>query len=410
MCDLPWGHTAAYIPEKALSGAAIVALGRDEILDGARRRGWKTPDRSCWARMPLFRFAPEKIVSDLAVQMLNLAKAKGRTPALAEADGRLRPGRLPGSRGQDRQSELPFATRDRRRPRALEEAGHRAGHRGGPLSGGHRGRCGRDLGLAARRATASNWPGDSPSIRSKSCSPALTDTAIDMLELVVDHGPDVGARTVGLYIEFTMPGTAVGGLLAAVAFTLLFWSHFLGGTAGWLEVVLFLLGVAFMAVELFVVPGSVVAGLVGVVLMLVSLDHGDARLPRAGKPRPGTHPGGHVGDDLRPGLVFVAAAVFISRHFGTLPLFRRLTLAPPEPAAAPARRGGGGLGPGIRVGRRGDRPFAAAARRQGPLRPAPGGRVDRRRFHPPRQPRPRRADPRNQIVVVSGRAGGAAES
>jgi membrane-bound serine protease (ClpP class) len=115
---------------------------------------------------------------------------------------------------------------------------------------------------------------------------------------------------------------------------------------------LFLLGVAFMAVELFVVPGSVVAGLVGVVLMLVSLI-----MVTQGFLVPETRGQVHIlagtlAMIFVSGVVFVVAAVFISRHFGTLPLFRRLTLAPPEPVAAAIGAGGaeGGPDPGVRVG------------------------------------------------------------
>jgi len=52
------------------------------------------------------------------------------------------------------------------------------------------------------------------------------------------------------------PGIGIGGLIATVCFALFFWSQFLHGTAGWLEVILFVLGVAFLLVEVFVLPAS----------------------------------------------------------------------------------------------------------------------------------------------------------
>lgn len=76
---------------------------------------------------------------------------------------------------------------------------------------------------------------------------------------------------VGLYIELQAPGIGVGGLTAAICFLLFFWSNFLGGTAGWLEVLLFLAGLGCLAMELFVLPGFGIFGLTGGVLMLVSL-------------------------------------------------------------------------------------------------------------------------------------------
>ena len=81
---LSWAHTVAYVPEEALSGAAILALACDEIVMGPRARLgdagpiFQGPDA-------LFRHAPEKIRSDLALRVRDLATAKGRPPALAEA-------------------------------------------------------------------------------------------------------------------------------------------------------------------------------------------------------------------------------------------------------------------------------------------------------------------------------------
>ena len=76
---------------------------------------------------------------------------------------------------------------------------------------------------------------------------------------------------IGLYLEFSSPGIGFGGLLAAVCFAIFFWSHFFGNPAAWLAVVLFLLGIAFVAVELFILPGFAVAGLAGAILIIASV-------------------------------------------------------------------------------------------------------------------------------------------
>lgn len=76
---------------------------------------------------------------------------------------------------------------------------------------------------------------------------------------------------VGLYIELQAPGIGIGGLTAGICFLLFFWSNFLGGTAGWLEVLLFLAGLACLAMELMVLPGFGIFGLTGGMLMLASL-------------------------------------------------------------------------------------------------------------------------------------------
>ena len=82
--DLPWATTVAYVPREALSGAAIMALGADEIvLAPEARLGDAGPIFQ--GEDALFRHAPEKIRSHLVRQVRDLAERQGRPPALAEA-------------------------------------------------------------------------------------------------------------------------------------------------------------------------------------------------------------------------------------------------------------------------------------------------------------------------------------
>ena len=75
----------------------------------------------------------------------------------------------------------------------------------------------------------------------------------------------------GLYIELHTPGMGLGGFVAMVAFIVYFWSQYLHGTSGWLEVMLFLAGLFCMAAEIFVFPGFGILGLGGGLLMVASL-------------------------------------------------------------------------------------------------------------------------------------------
>ncbi|MFQ5422177.1 MAG: hypothetical protein ACE5EY_17660, partial [Anaerolineae bacterium] len=74
-----------------------------------------------------------------------------------------------------------------------------------------------------------------------------------------------------LYIELQAPGIGIGGFVASVAFLLFFWSKYLDGTSTWLEVVLFMGGIASLLLELFVLPGFGVFGLGGGLMVIVSL-------------------------------------------------------------------------------------------------------------------------------------------
>ena len=74
-----------------------------------------------------------------------------------------------------------------------------------------------------------------------------------------------------LYIELHAPGLGIGGFVATVCFALFFWSRYLEGTAGWLQVTLFATGVICILLELFVIPGFGIFGLGGGALILLSL-------------------------------------------------------------------------------------------------------------------------------------------
>ncbi len=74
-----------------------------------------------------------------------------------------------------------------------------------------------------------------------------------------------------LIAELSSPGIGLGGFLSAVCFMLYFWANFLNGTAEVLEILLFLAGLTFIIVEIFVIPGFGVFGLGGGALILLSL-------------------------------------------------------------------------------------------------------------------------------------------
>jgi membrane-bound serine protease (ClpP class) len=75
----------------------------------------------------------------------------------------------------------------------------------------------------------------------------------------------------GLYIELKTPGIGFGGFVSMVAFIIYFWSQYLHGTSGWLEVMLFLAGLVCVMAEIFVLPGFGVLGLGGGLLVIASL-------------------------------------------------------------------------------------------------------------------------------------------
>ncbi|WP_153557843.1 NfeD family protein [Roseimaritima sediminicola] len=69
-------------------------------------------------------------------------------------------------------------------------------------------------------------------------------------------------------MEISAPGLGVPGFISMLCFGLFFWMSFLAGTAEWLEVLAFTLGVIFILIEIFVVPGAGVFGLGGLLLLV----------------------------------------------------------------------------------------------------------------------------------------------
>jgi membrane-bound serine protease (ClpP class) len=76
---------------------------------------------------------------------------------------------------------------------------------------------------------------------------------------------------IGLYIEFKTAGFGVFGAVGIAALVLYFFGGYVSGLAGIEWVGIFLVGVALVAVELFLLPGTIFIGLIGVVCMFVAL-------------------------------------------------------------------------------------------------------------------------------------------
>ena len=75
----------------------------------------------------------------------------------------------------------------------------------------------------------------------------------------------------GLYFELQTPGVGFAGAIALVGAVLFFAPHYLLGLVEVWEIVLFVIGVMLILAELFVIPGFGVAGVSGIILVLVSL-------------------------------------------------------------------------------------------------------------------------------------------
>ena len=81
----------------------------------------------------------------------------------------------------------------------------------------------------------------------------------------------VALGLIGLIFEIKYPGTTLPGSLAALCFVLFFWAHSFVGQFTLLAILLFVLGLVFLGIEVFIVPGLGFSGVAGAVLMFVGL-------------------------------------------------------------------------------------------------------------------------------------------
>jgi membrane-bound serine protease (ClpP class) len=74
-----------------------------------------------------------------------------------------------------------------------------------------------------------------------------------------------------IYMELKTPGVGLRESLQLYALRLSSRSRFLTGMATWWEVAVFAIGIILLAVEIFILPGFGVAGVLGILFILVSI-------------------------------------------------------------------------------------------------------------------------------------------
>ncbi len=272
LSSIDWATTVAYIPKEAISGGAIIALGCDRIYMHPRALiGDAGP--IVLGIDGMFQHAEEKTVSYLTSALREIAEAKGRPGALAEAmaDRGLEVYRATDKNTQEEEfvsgkqiAEPAIADRFDIGPRVPEAGDNRfltvTGSRAVELKLAE-GTFNSEsdllatLTIANQTDTRMNW----------------LDSTVFLLNRPWLTGLLLFIALVALYIELAAPGISVAGLTSLACFGVFFWSHALGGTSGWLEVLVFVLGVLCILIELFVIPGTSLFGLSGILLVLLSL-------------------------------------------------------------------------------------------------------------------------------------------
>lgn len=341
-------RTVAYISREAISGAAILALATDQIVMLPLTRIGDA-GMIVMGEDSAFRYAPEKARSLLAQQLRDLATQKGRPPSLVEAmvdkdlvifkstrkdDGTVR-------YISDREWNSMEDTDDWDKGKVVREA---------PGNTFFTANAERAVELGVAEQVIDSPAGLAAAINALEPIPMIRPSGVDVLILVLNSSFVTWLLLVvgliALVIELGMPGVGIGGLVSILCFGLFFWSRFLGGTSGWFEVILFVIGVAFVMLEVLVIPGVGIAGIGGGLLILFSLVMASRRVLLPESSRDLTSLLSDVGIVLAAFVGFAIGLAILAKYLGELPIISRLALAPmsqDEAAPVASLAGGGGM-------------------------------------------------------------------
>lgn len=156
----------------------------------------------------------------------------------------------------------------------------------------------------------------------------------------------------GAYLEMNTPGFGLPGFVSVIAFGVFFFGNNLAGNlAGYELAVLFVLGLVLIGVEIFLVPGTFIAGLLGASLVVSSLalsmvDRVDLQWKWSGLPSAESWMGLLEGSfySLFAALAGALVAILIGMQLlPRTPMGRRFILADALPSGASIPTGGGAV-------------------------------------------------------------------
>ncbi|MBI5850797.1 MAG: hypothetical protein HZB39_07165 [Planctomycetes bacterium] len=139
-----------------------------------------------------------------------------------------------------------------------------------------------------------------------------------------------------LLAELKMPGFGVPGVLGILFVALALFSSWLVGLADWTEILLFFLGLGLLGVEAFVMPGTVIFGLLGFVSLVLALILSQQTFVFPANATQEEILTGNLLDLLWLILLVTAGAAAMWRVLPKLPYFNRALLEPPDRAGTGA--------------------------------------------------------------------------
>ncbi len=267
-----WGKTVAYIPSDinsrgvSWSAGALIAFSCSEL--------WMAPGTSMGAAAPVYQTAEgtqgadEKVVSAVRGQMAALAEKNGYpiniALAMVDADIVLSEVEVGGEVILSTEEDIEAMKNKNitmERGKTLSKAGKLL-----TLTAGEMAKYGVSKGLVSTREeliSAYGYNMDEVQVRKKTRSDSiisfLTSRIITSLLLIIG--------LVALYLEITSPGFGIPGTIALMCFIVVFGAGGLMGNLGSIELVMILAGFALLLLEIFIIPGFGIAGILGFLLI-----------------------------------------------------------------------------------------------------------------------------------------------
>ncbi len=235
-------RTIAFVNKRAISAGALIALASENlVMTGGATIGAATPVQMGQPGAPA-ESVSEKTVSYVKKEFRATAESRKRPPLLAEAmvdadveiKGVIEKGKL-----------LTLTTEEALKYKLID---HRADTLEAALE---------KLGIAAPeiRHASTNW--------AENVVRFLTHPVVSSLLITI--------AMLGIILEMRTPGFGIPGGLGLTSLALFFWGHWLVQLAGWEELLLGVAGLILLAIEVLVIPGFGVAGVLGVIAIIASL-------------------------------------------------------------------------------------------------------------------------------------------
>jgi len=142
------------------------------------------------------------------------------------------------------------------------------------------------------------------------------------------------------YVEFHTAGVGLAGLVALISLGIFVGAPYMAGLANVWEILFIVAGLALIAFEVFVIPGFGIAGISGLILMLVGILASFAP-PEPGRTFPIYIPSlPETVERLKEGIVMLSGAmvvsiagmVMLSRYLPKIPFLRQIVPANPTPS------------------------------------------------------------------------------